>query len=272
MKLAIDGDLVAYEAACAADTVDEGMERRSFDWTIEYVDNLINRICEACEVDTPTYIFLTGKGNFRYDIATVKPYKGNRKEDKPFYLPNVRKYLEVAWGAILVDNMEADDALAITAAKDGYKDFIIASRDKDLKQVPCIHYSWEMSKQPEWGPELVDEIGELNVEFVDKILRNGEPSRQVKKISGTGLKWFYCQCITGDSTDNIPGLQGKGAVLAYELLNDAETEEDMFTRVLQAYEEKYAEDAAERLLEQGRLLWMCREKHNGVPVMWELLK
>lgn len=27
--------------------------------------------------------------------------------------------------------------------------------------------------------------------------------------------------------------------------------------------------AEERLLEQGRLLWMCREKVNGMAVMWE---
>lgn len=270
MKLAIDGDLIAYEAACAADTVDEGMERRGLDWTMDYVDDLINRICEACEVDTPTYIFLTGKGNFRYDIATVKPYKGNRKQEKPFYLPTVRKYLEVAWNAIMVDNMEADDALSILAHRNDYKDFIIASRDKDLKQVPCIYYAWEMGGQPEWGPDKIDIVGDIEVELVDKILKNGEPSKAVKKISGTGLKWFYCQCITGDSTDNIPGLEGKGATFAYNLLADATTEEEMLQRVSTAYCEKYGDKGLERLLEQGRLLWMCREKKNGYAVMWEI--
>ena len=68
-------DLIAYEAASAADMVDEGMERRGWDWTAEHLDKTIINICEACGVQSPAYIFLTGTGNFRFDIATVKPYK-----------------------------------------------------------------------------------------------------------------------------------------------------------------------------------------------------
>ena len=268
MRLLIDADLIAYEAASAADMVDEGFERRSLDWTFAKADEIVEGICEACDVTTPT-LYLTGKDNFRFDIATVKPYKGNRKQEKPFYLPSVRKYLETAWGAAVVDYMEADDALAIVAARYDYKDVIIASRDKDLKQVPCIHYSWEVGNQPEWGPELVTEIGDIHVTLVDKLLKNGEPSKAIKKISGTGLTWFYTQCITGDSTDNIPGLEGKGAGLAYELLKGLESEVDLFRATLGAYKDKYGELAEERLLEQGRLLWMCREKVDGRAVMWE---
>ena len=269
MHLLVDADLIAYEAAAGADTVDEGMERRSFDWVMEKVDSLITHICEECGVDSPHSIFLTGKDNFRFDIATVKPYKGNRQTEKPFYLESTRKYLQVRHNAIMVNGMEADDALAITAKKLGYENTIIASRDKDLKQVPCTHFSWECYNQPQWGPELVTEIGDIEIELEDKLLKSGLPSKAVKKISGTGLKWFYTQCITGDSTDNIPGLEGKGAALAYELLKDTTTEIEMFQRVMQAYTEKYAENAAERLLEQGRLLWMCRDKIKGKAVMWE---
>lgn len=263
-------DLIAYEAASAADMVDEGMERRRFDYCVDYVDDKIADICEACGVDTPYRIFLTGGGNFRFDIATVKPYKGNRKDEKPFYLPSVRKYMEVKHGAAMVEGMEADDALAIVAHRFNYKDVIIASRDKDLRQVPCMQYTWECGKQPEWGPELVTLIGDIDVRFSKKILKNGEPSKAIDKISGTGLKWFYTQCITGDTTDNIPGLEGKGAGLAYELLKDTETEEEMYKLVLGAYKDKYAFRGAERLLEQGRLLYMCREKIDGKAVMWEL--
>lgn len=273
MKLLVDADLLAYEAASAAEMVDEGYERRNFDWVIEYLEDTITRIKEAVGDVTSTEFYLTGKGNFRFDIATVKPYKGNRKDDKPFYLPSVRKLLEVKYGAIVVDDMEADDMLAIRAEEEMSRrcPVTIASRDKDLRQVSCYQYSWELGKQPEWGPELVDYIGNLDAKFSDKILKNGEQSQAIKKLSGTGLKWFYAQCITGDSTDNIPGLEGKGASLAYELLNDTQDEEQMFRAVLGAYKDKYAEDAAERLLEQGRLLWMCREyDEDGGPKLWEL--
>lgn len=270
MHLLIDADLIAYEAAAAAEMVDEGYERRSFDWVVEYVDNLVERICEACGVDSPTYLFLTGEGNFRYEIATVKPYKGNRKEEKPFYLPSVRKYLEARYGAVVVDGMEADDALTITAGRYEPEDVTIASRDKDLKQYPCVHYTWECGRQAEWGPELVDEIGELHVEFQDKILKNGEPSKAIKKIWGTGLKWFYAQTVIGDQTDNIPGLEGVGAGASYEALKDCESEGEMFERVEQLYIKKYSTLGRERLLEQARLVWMCREMKDGKPVIWEL--
>ena len=267
-------------------------------------------------------LYLTGGGNFRFDIATVKPYKGNRKQEKPFYLPSVRKYLETKWGAVVVEGMEADDALCIVAGRNKYDLLIdadliayeaaaaadmvdegferrslewtfdkadeiieniieacsgddcgegpvIASRDKDLRQYPCMQYSWEVGNQPEWGPEMVEEIGDIDVTLVDKLLKSGEPSKAIKKISGTGLTWFYTQCITGDSTDNIPGLEGKGAGLAYELLKGLGTEADLFKATLGAYSDKYGEDAEERLLEQGRLLWMCRSKIKGEAVMWE---
>ena len=97
MKLLVDADLIAYEAASAADKVDEGFERRSLDWTFGKVDEVVEGIMDACGVDSCS-LYLTGIGNFRFDIATVKPYKGNRKQEKPFYLPSVRKYLEVKWG------------------------------------------------------------------------------------------------------------------------------------------------------------------------------
>ena len=270
MKLLIDGDLIAYEASSAAEMVDEGHEIRSFDYVIDYIDNSIHRICEAVGVDSPTAIYLTGRNNFRYDIATVKPYKGQRKnKPKPHYLEAARKYMEGEHLAEVVHGMEADDMLGIVASEHEPDDVCIASRDKDLRQIPCWQYSWESGLQPEWGPLLVDPIGDIDVKYVDKVLLNGEKSRAIKKIWGTGLKWFYTQCIVGDSTDNIPGLPGKGGALAYELLNEAESEDQMFERVLGAYRDKYAEEAEERLLEQGRLLWMCRELDGESAVMWE---
>lgn len=251
--------------------VDEGHERRSIDWTFDYVDNLIERICEECGVESPTYIFLTGTGNFRYDVATVKPYKGNRKaEDKPFYLPSVRKYLETKWGAVVVDGMEADDALCITAERYEPEEVTIASRDKDLRQYPCVHYSWECGKQPSFGPELIDELGYLKPKYSNRLLKDGSPSKAVEKLSGGGTKWFYAQCIMGDSVDNIPGIEGKGASYAYEVLNEEETIEGCKEKVLEAYQKKYGEDYKVRFLEQATLLYMCRKMKDGKPVRYEI--
>lgn len=270
MLALIDADLIAYEAASAAEMVDEGYERRNFDYVIEYVENLVSFIMEQSGCDEHE-MYITGKGNFRYDIATVKPYKGNRKDkDKPFYLPAVRKLLEGTWGAMLCEGMEADDMLAVRSKQFEPDEVCICSRDKDLRMVPCWQYSWEVGLQPEWGPNLVDRIGELHFRFSDKILKNGEKSNAIKKVWGTGLKWFYAQCVIGDSTDNIPGLEGKGGGLVHQILEPCATEQELFNAVASAYKDKYGDTYMERLLEQGRLLWMHDKlDEDGKVILWE---
>ena len=270
MLALIDADLIAYEAASAADMVEEGYERRSFDYVIDKVDESIRFITENSGCDSYE-LFITGKDNFRYDIATVKPYKGNRSDKpKPFYLESTRKLLE-SYGAVVCDGMEADDMLAVRAREMEYKDCCICSRDKDLRMVPCMQYSWEVGLQPEWGPELVDTLGELHFRFSDKILKNGEKSNAIKKVWGTGLKWFYAQLIIGDSTDNISGLEGKGGGLVHQVIHPCTSEEELFTAAFSAYTDKYGDTAAERLLEQGRLLWMHDTlDEEGKVILWEL--
>ena len=250
--------------------VEEGYERRSFDYVIDKVDESIKFITENSGCDSYE-LFITGKDNFRYDIATVKPYKGNRSDKpKPFYLESTRKLLE-SYGAVVCDGMEADDMLAVRAREMEYKDCCICSRDKDLRMVPCMQYSWEVGLQPEWGPELVDTLGELHFRFSDKILKNGEKSNAIKKVWGTGLKWFYAQLIIGDSTDNISGLEGKGGGLVHQVIHPCTSEEELFTAAFSAYTDKYGDTAAERLLEQGRLLWMHDTlDEEGKVILWEL--
>lgn len=269
MLALIDADLLAYEAASAADMVEEGYERRSFDYVIDYIEHSIENITEACGCEEYE-LFITGKENFRYDIATVKPYKGNRSDKpKPHYLPAARKLLE-SMGATVCDYMEADDMLAVRAKQFPPDEVCICSRDKDLKIVPVWQYSWEVGNQPEWGPQRVDRIGELHYKFSEKILKNGEKSNAIKKVWGTGLKWFYCQVITGDYIDNIPGLEGKGAGLVHQILEPCTTEQELFTAVCGAYKAKYGGSYTERLLEQCRLLWMHDTlDEEGKVVLWE---
>tara|TARA_R110002095_G_C4168966_1_gene231621 strand:- start:419 stop:838 length:420 start_codon:yes stop_codon:yes gene_type:complete len=134
-----------------------------------------------------------------------------------------------------------------------------------------MQYSWEVGLQPEWGPELVDTLGELHFRFSDKILKNGEKSNAIKKVWGTGLKWFYAQLIIGDATDNISGLEGKGGGLVHQIIHPCTSEEELFTAAFNAYTDKYGDTAAERLLEQGRLLWMHDTlDEEGKVILWEL--
>ena len=83
--------------------------------------------------------------------------------------------------------------------------------------------------------------------------------------------FFYSQLLTGDSTDNIPGLKGYGPAKAYDLLCDCEDEYELFGVAKVQYEEQYGAKFEEYMLVQGRLLWMVNElNEDGSPVMWNL--
>ena len=174
--------------------------------------------------------FITGKTNFRYGIAVTTPYKGNRKNlEKPEHYEALREKL-ISLGASVSENQEADDDVGIASTQ--YRGWIVHV-DKDLDQLPGWHYN---------------------------------PVRKEKYFvtEQEGLKSFYTQLLTGDRIDNIIGLRGIGPVKAAKLLKGCETEQELYKAVVEAY--KAAKEPPERILENGKLLWLSR--HQGQR--WEL--
>ncbi len=158
------------------------------------------------------------------------------------------------------DGLEADDLLAIEQTRRPLET-IICTRDKDLRAVPGWHYGWELGNQPQYGPQLVSELGEIRL------------SADRRSVKGEGLLFFYSQCITGDSVDTVAGLPRFGAVKAFEILSGCQSSYNAFERVLEAYRGVYGPLAEEMLLEQGRLLWMTRQlDEKGNPVLWQFPK
>jgi 5'-3' exonuclease len=217
-KVLIDGDIVAYRSAFATQDLLPKDAEEKFEVLIDY-------ILEQClEFPMPDdyEIYLTGKNNFRHEIAKSHVYKGNRKDtQKPIHLGHVRQYAIEKFGAIVSEGEEADDLIAIGATKYG-KQTIVASIDKDMLQIPCTHFNFNRN---EWTD--VDEWD--------------------------GLKFFYTQILTGDSADNIIGLYKVGPVKAGKILDGAESEEELWDRCVDAYD-----GDAERVLENARLLWLRR--------------
>ena len=64
--------------------------------------------------------------------------------------------------------------------------------------------------------------------------------------------------LTGDRIDNIQGLKGIGPVKAARLLKGLTGDKEMYEAVVEAY--KAAKEPVERVLENGCLLWLRREK------------
>jgi len=55
-------------------------------------------------------IILSGPGNFRDSIATIKPYKGNRDPTHiPVHYSAIRQYMIDQYCAVVIHGREADD-------------------------------------------------------------------------------------------------------------------------------------------------------------------
>jgi 5'-3' exonuclease len=271
LKALIDGDILRYEIGFASElgwkTIGEPIP-----WW--YVEDMFNQRVERIvrESGADSYqLFLSGKNNFRNEIAKTKVYKGTRVEKKPDHFDNLTAYMKGMLDTVVTEGIEADDAMAMEQIKwlpqDGdalgkQYDTIICSRDKDLRQVPGWHYGWEIGNQPSFGPELVNTIG--------WILLDREGSSP--KIKGTGFKFFCSQLLTGDTVDNIPGLPKCGPVNAFELLNRYDDCESLMHQVKLIYDDRIlTKSSKEYLLEQGRLLWLVRRlNEDGSPQMWEI--
>jgi hypothetical protein len=179
-------------------------------------------------------IFLTdGPSNFRFKIATIKPYKGNRDDySKPAYWSEIRSHLVERCGAELVFGYEADDKLAMEQSDDT----ICCSRDKDLDQVPKWHYSWVCGKQKERPLYYIEEV--------------------------EGLRAFYTQLMLGDSNDNIPGLYRVGPSTAKKAMVNCKTELEMYSVVQKMYEDRFGSYWELFLTENARLLYLLRSEDD----------
>jgi len=197
----VDGDIITYRCAASA-------ENEPLSIAQERADALIERIMfetgsGSCRV------FLTGTGNFRYDINPE--YKANRKDKpKPRWLQELREHLVLGWGATISEGNEADDELGI-AQVTSTENTVIASIDKDLLMIPGNHYNFVKNEHK-------------TVSYLE------------------GQKMFYYQLIMGDSSDNIFGFDGKARTkvpkfleprIAYLLSLD--NEYDMFEYTLDLY-------------------------------------
>lgn len=211
----IDADILTYRCGFASEDVSEEI-------CLGRVTKLVNEIVYQ-ELQCDDYkAYITGKGNYRNDIAVTEPYKGNRKDaKKPLHYEAIRKHLQ-RLGAELVEGQEADDAVAIEATKTGGW---IVSIDKDLDQVAGWHYN-----------------------FVRR--------EEYYVTEEEGLRNFYTQVLTGDRIDSIPGLKGIGPVKAAKILDGCTTEQELYEACVKAYSD--AGLTQERMLEAGQLLWLRR--------------
>ena len=150
--------------------------------------------------------------NFRYTI--YPSYKANRPETPEWVekcRPVLHNEMKSKWGFFPGDGMEADDAASVAAHyfKGEFDEIVIATEDKDLKQVPDVYY-YNFRKH--------------SMEYISEI---------------EGYRHLAIQTLSGDSTDNIPGLPGIGPKKAFNFVKDCKTKMELQKAVINAYKDSF---------------------------------
>lgn len=208
-----------------------------YNYMLQKVDELVGNILLNTRADE--YLgFLGGSSCFRHQVAVTKKYKGNRSKQQPEWLQQWKQpicdHLVKEWGALIVDGIEADDAIGIARAayKEKYQ-VTIASPDKDLKTFAGPFFDFK-----KWEHSLITEHD--------------------------AAYNFWYQVLIGDTADGIPGLPNCGPVKATRILEYTYDYGHMKDRVEMAYET--AKCPTTYFQEQYTLLKMLEEPAYGFVI------
>lgn len=214
MLALVDGDIVAYRCAASAQQDPEWIANAR-------AKELMEQILGAVRA-TEYRVFLSGSRSFRKEM--YPQYKANRTQPPPIHLAACKQYLVNDWQAVwTADGIEADDALGI--AQVSVDSSIICSIDKDLKQIPGLHYNFVKREF-----DTVDEK--------------------------QGWYNFYIQMLVGDSADNIRGCPGIGKAKAPKILAGCSTVQEMFDACRNTYNDD------ESMFMNGQLLYIWRKEQD----------
>lgn len=199
-------------------------------------------------------IFDAGRKTFRNDL--YPEYKANRTECPPELLQQMPYFRELARaiGLPVLESpgYEADDIIATLAdkliAKD--KDVVIVSGDKDLMQLVTERVTiWDTMKDKKYGPPDVAEKFGVGPSQVTEIL-----------------------ALTGDTSDNVPGVDGVGPKTATQLIAKYHDVEGVIANITAIKEDsqirnrKKIAETIEGNLEQLRLSRKLVEVDRKVPL------
>lgn len=231
----IDADTIIYLACYDKDQI------KTYKDVFNDCDNIVSDILNTTQASY--YAGYLTDGSFRYKLAKQKPYKGNRIGiPKPKYFGLAKEYLLSEHQFITEKDLEADDLciMAHTTIKSvGEFEPIIASPDKDLRQISGVFYDYKKKETEEVDTEAAD--------------RN-----------------LWKQVLTGDAGDNIPGLAGIGEIKANKILDITDNYKKI---VLDYYITHYGEyEGITKFTENYQLVKMLETRSNFELYQPQLIK
>jgi DNA polymerase-1 len=237
-SLLIDADILAYQASSMVEVTikwDDDIFTLHSDLAEakKHFDSMVESLHLASGAEGYVLCF-TDRRHVNFRKTLVDPtYKANRKDmRRPLVLTDLEKYAYTNHPCAFNDTLEADDVIGIWATS--RKNMIIYSEDKDLNQIPGIHFD---------GKELYTVTPEQ------------------------GYRFFMSQVITGDTVDGYKGCPGAGPVKAEKLLS-SRAPHDYWLAIVDLYDK--AGLTEEDALTQARLARILTSELyiNGEVKLW----
>ena len=189
-------------------------------------DQLVQSILDYSKASTYIGSF-SDSTNFRYRHYLFAPYKGNRRKKDEWvckWEPYIKDHLADKWGFVTCPDLEADDVISgLWHLMQPNDNLVICSPDKDLLQIPGLHYDYKKN------------TGIVHIE---------EQVAQLKLCH---------QMLTGDRTDNIKGIPAIGEVKASALVPHHYSIEEMKTAVCHCYYKYFGEYYGPIIYEQTKI-------------------
>ena len=149
--------------------------------------------------------FVFDKGKCTARLALAPAYKANRPpmpEDLRAQMEPIRNMIRAfGWPIVESEGYEADDLIGAAAAADTEREVLILSSDKDLSQL--INDRVKMLVPDRDGKGL--------------LIRDIEATREKFGVPPEGIVDYLS--LIGDSSDNIPGVEGVGPKTAAALIS-----------------------------------------------------
>jgi len=149
--------------------------------------------------------FVFDKGKCTARLALAPAYKANRPpmpEDLRAQMEPIRNMIRAfGWPIVESEGFEADDLIGAAAAADSEREVLILSSDKDLSQL--INERVKMLVPDRDGKGL--------------LIRDIEATREKFGVPPEGIVDYLS--LIGDSSDNIPGVEGVGPKTAASLIS-----------------------------------------------------
>lgn len=248
--LLVDGDVLLYRFGFANETAIQWEEGVCSAWedpdlALHDTDRFIESLRDRCNC-WKIIVCLSGPSTTMFRYKLLSSYKHNRKDaPKPKLFDHIKGHLMESYTISKKENLEADDCLGILATKK-LGNYVVASIDKDLTQIPGWFFNWKDDDQPR------------------KITRR-EADMQ-----------FYRQCLSGDPVDGFSGVPNIGKKKAEKIINLLFDDgahpgpEEVWPVIMEQYEKKDLDEAyALTMARMARILrvedWDAEAQE---PILW----